>query len=298
MSAGGLRRLRDAATTAVVGLGAGLQLVAALPADAAAPSIYGWWSQAGVAGVGPAPQPDVPSDGMFVQNGPTGAIAISALQFSLQPGVTVGQLTLNITGQPVITSPPIACPATAAFQPAEGGSWSDHPHYDCSTPVTGSVNAASTQVQFQVARFASGQSLSVVVLAGGSADRVAFTKPGPDALAETSSALAGPADGFTNPALVIPPVPVPVPQFSFVPPVAVNPVPVAPPVAALPAPPRAPAILAAGAVGTPRSFRQDAIDGLALALILLAILYWSDGFGAWRLRTSLATRLISGPRRA
>lgn len=298
MTAGERRRLRGGVVTAVVGLCLGLQLVAPLATEAAAPSIYGWWSQASVGGVGSTTQPDVPADGMLVQNAPAGAIAISALQFSLQQGATVGQLTLNITGQPVITAPPIACPATTAFKAAEGGPWSDHPSYDCTASVTGSVNAASTEVQFQVTKLVLGQSLSLVVLAGGSADRIAFTKPGPDALAETNGALAPPSDAVTNPSVFVPPAQAIVPQFPITPPQG-NPVPAAaPPVAALPAPPRPPAVLAAGAVAQPQSFRQNVINGLALALILLAILYWSDGFGAWRIRTSLATRVISGPRRA
>src|SRR6476661_7128169 len=102
------------------------QLVTSTSASAEAPVAYGWWSQS-ILGAGPSPAPpDVPADGMFVQNFPSGPGAVSALEFRLPSG-GAATVTLRVTGTPIITQPPVACPATSRFDAAQNGAWSAHP---------------------------------------------------------------------------------------------------------------------------------------------------------------------------
>ena len=190
---------------AAVLAGASLWLWTA-PAKAAAPSKDGWWTvtNSGLGFTPPAPQ--VPSGGLYIENGFTGPTAISALTFEVEPGSAVGSITLKISGNPVITSPPVACPITAAgqnYQPAQGGAWSDRPAYDCSkSQVTGTVSSDKTSVAFDGAPLLANGTVAAVILAGGQADRVAFDAPGPDTIAVTPS---GSESGVNGTPSAVPP---------------------------------------------------------------------------------------------
>ncbi|TMM18254.1 MAG: hypothetical protein E6G01_03800 [Actinobacteria bacterium] len=169
------------------------------PLGANAPSKYGWWYKANAGlPVAVPPPPQVPSDGLYVENGFDGPSAISALSFSVPPGAALGPMTLKIAGSPTITQPPVACTLSAAssgYKPAEDGSWSDRPSYDCKkAQSTGSVDAAKTTVTFNVDPFLTNGTVSVVILAGGSADQIAFQKPDNSALQVNS----GDAGGLTG----------------------------------------------------------------------------------------------------
>jgi hypothetical protein len=276
-------------------------LLSGAPAWAAAPATYGWWTQTSIGGAGQSTQPDVPADGMLVQNGPTGPVAVSALSFTVPTGSEPGKLTLSVSGQAVITQPPIACPATTPVKSAEGGPWSDRPGYDCSHPIAGSINAASTEVQFTVGKLVQSQTLAVVIVAGGATDRVAFNKPGADALSETSGTSGAPAAAsnpapqtdFQPPAAAAPVQQAPFPQFPNVP-AAAAPAAGNPAVVAVAPPARPPAVTAAGGGGTAQaqSVKHDLANVVLLPVLLLALLYWTDGFGAFGLRRSLATRRV------
>jgi hypothetical protein len=136
----------------------------------------------------------VPSDGLYVENGFNGPGAISALSFTVPAGAQLGPMTLKIAGSPTITQPPLACTLSASsadYKPAEGGSWSDRPAYDCKkAQSTGSVDANKTTVTFNVDPFLSNGTVSAVILAGGSADQIAFQKPDDGAL-QVNSGDAG-----------------------------------------------------------------------------------------------------------
>jgi hypothetical protein len=286
------------------------QLVRAEASKTIAPSTYGWWTQSNLGGIG-AHDPDVPPGGMLVQNLPTGPAAVSGLSFSLPNDATTKELTVPISGNPAITLPPVACPATAAVESAEGGPWDKHPAYDCATPVYGEVNADKTQVVFALGGLSKGRSLSVVLLAGGPTDRIAFSEPGPETLTvkvkpgKTSpSPTDGTKGGTTAPSTgtdsepsassgtgvgAAPPVSggggAPVGGGSPVVPVP-SPLPVA-------SPSLQPETVPAG-LGTvaqeENSTRRVLGTTLGLILLLLSILYWTDGFGAINLRSSLAAR--------
>jgi hypothetical protein len=272
-------------------IGAGV-LVAAwpLPASAAAPSTYGWWSQTSIGGLAGATQPDVPADGMLVQNSPAGAVAISALKFTIAPGDVVDRVTLNISGQAVITQPPIACPVTSPFTAAEGGAWSNRPSYDCAHPLAGSVDSANTTVEFAAAPLVNGPDLALVILAAGPTDRVAFTKPGPEALAVTAGAPTATTEGSrdTTPSNNVLPVAPPVPfQAPAVPAVSVpRSAPAA--VAALPPPARSQTVGQDADNTDQAPLIRDGATIFLLPVLLLAILYWTDGFGAFALRRAVS----------
>lgn len=304
------RRVPVVCLVAIVAVILHSQLVLAGASKTIAPSTYGWWTQTNIGGIGSG-DPDVPPGGMLVQNLPTGPAAISAMSFSLPDGGTTKELTLSISGTPAITLPPVACPATAAVESAEGGPWEEHPAFDCQTPVSGEVNAEKTRILFAVEGLAEGRSLSVVILAGGPTDRIAFSEPGPETLMvrvkadKTSSSSKGEteggptapptgtndepsASGETGVGAAPPggdPNGAPLGGGSPVvtPP---SPLPVATPA---PQPETLPAGL--GAIAQEEnSTRRVLGTTLGLILILLSILYWSDGFGAINLRSSLATR--------
>jgi hypothetical protein len=182
------RRRRLLGLTAVILGGASAWLWTA-PAKAAPPLKDGWWTVTN-AGLGFAPPaPLVPPGGLYIQNGFTGPAAISALTFHVDQGSAVGAVTLKISGTPIITSPPVACPITPAgqnYKPAQGGPMSDAPAYDCSkSQVTGKVSSDNTTVSFDAGPLLDSGTVAAVVLAGGSADQIAFNPPGSDALAVT-----------------------------------------------------------------------------------------------------------------
>ncbi|HET6874622.1 MAG TPA: hypothetical protein VFH70_07580 [Acidimicrobiales bacterium] len=169
------------------------------PASADAPTKYGWWNEANLGlGVSPAPA-SVPSGGLYVENGFAGPVAISAMTFAVAPGAAVGKITLVIAGSPTITSPPVACPLSAAsegYSSAEGGPWSDRPSYSCQqAQVTGAVAKDGKTVSFDAGPLLRDGQVAAAILAGGSADKIAFAKPGPSALAVTTAGIAAPSTG-------------------------------------------------------------------------------------------------------
>lgn len=288
-------RLLVVCTAALTAVFLPSQLVTAKEDRAIAPKIHGWWSQTYIEGIGSAP-PDVPQRGMLVENAPTGPIALSALRFSLKDGVVAKQLRVSTSGTPFITQPPVACFATTAFESAQGGAWEDGPAYDCARSVPGVVNAERTQIRFAVGKLAKRRSLSVVILAGGPTDRIAFAKPGRETLSlrvkATSTSPSPPAPTKRGP-----PEPSTVSDERDVccatgevtlPPLRDRrdaPVPRSSPVAALPSPAVQPAAL----IGQGET-RRVLGTTMGVTLLLLCILYWSDGFGALGLRSSLAAR--------
>jgi hypothetical protein len=272
----------------------------------------GWWTVTN-AGLGfTPPAPEVPSGGLYIENGFTGPTAISAVTFQVDPGTAVGTITLKIGGTPVITSPPIACPITAVgqnYQPAQGGSWSDRPAYDCSkSQVTGNVSTDNTTVTFDAGPLVYNATVAAVVLAGGNADRVAFNAPGPDALSVTppsgpsGAAPAGSPAGQPagtpvgingNGALGTGSLASPNSGLALIPasPAAGTPPALAPgaPAGASPAanpiagarPRNAPGLArsAARSPGSGASVRKDLAEAIGIAAGLVALVAYTEGFG-------------------
>jgi hypothetical protein len=173
----------------------------AAPASAASPVKDGWWSETNVGlGFSTAP-PQVPSGGLYVENGYSGPVAIAAVTYQVPAGSAVGQLTLQVAGQAVITSPPVACPLTAAgrnYKPAQGGPWSQRPAYDCKqAQVTATVASNHSSVSFDTGPLLQDGFVAVAILAGGPADEIAFDPPGQSSLPVTPPGSSSPAGLYT-----------------------------------------------------------------------------------------------------
>jgi hypothetical protein len=312
------RRLLFLATAAIFGCASAWLWIS--PAKAAAPVKDGWWTvtNSGLGFAPPAP-PQVPSGGLYIQNGFTGPTAISAITFQVNPGDAVGSISLKIAGNPVITSPPVACKITAAgqnYQPAQGGSWNDQPAYDCTkVQVTGTVSSDNTTVTFDAGPLLDNGTVAAVIKAGGSADQVAFNAPGSDALAVTPSGGSG-SDTAGSPAAssVGQPAGTPVgvggspgvtggfpaAPVSGLPTGSAFPATAAPPALAAGAPtgtgptggqtavgglsasPRNAAVpvhLGAHVSGAGSSARKDVAEAIGVAAVLAALVAYSEGFG-------------------
>src|SRR6266508_3434491 len=115
---------RLAAAVGATALVAGIVVVTSTPAVGERPMRAGWWSQASQSGI-PAPAPpDVPPDGLYVQGGPGGPLAYSALRYDVGDGdgAGAGRLRLVPTGLPSPTAALQLCPLTKAdFAAAQGG---------------------------------------------------------------------------------------------------------------------------------------------------------------------------------
>lgn len=182
-------------------------------ARADAPSSEGWWTSANpgsIGGVGapaatPAP-PDVPSNGLLIQGGPTsaagvgnaGAIAYAALTYDVPAGATVGKLTLTVAPNSVTTPSTTLelCPLTIqSFQSEAGGPMSDAPSYNCTNNITAAQ--ASNSYQFNVSSLVSSGVFSAAILPTSPTDRVVLSQPDAQSLpvqASSDTSVASPAD--------------------------------------------------------------------------------------------------------
>jgi hypothetical protein len=273
-------------------------------AAAQAPTSYGWWSATNNGmPVSPTP-PDVPADGLYVENGFTGPTAVAALDFTVPAGATVGTITVKTAGSPLITAPPIACLLTAAsFKPAEGGAWSDKPSYDCRTQARGTVGSGNASIAFPAAGLIRNGRLAVAILAGAQTDRIPFQKPGPGTLVVTQTPTGAPAgntgattatgSGYGGGATTTAPsggggsVPAALPPGGAVAAGTAPDTGVAPAVAA-PAASAGPSTTTAGSVpsaasGSTRPSRSDTgtkvATGFGLTAMIAAMLFWTEGFG-------------------
>lgn len=270
-----------------------LNAIAILAAEAAPAYRHGWWSQAALApGVTVRP-PDVPPGGLYVEASPSGPLALAAVEIDVGRTLRVDSLVLGVVGTPVITAPPLACELTSDFVPADGGAWEDKPSYNCSSAITGVLDADRKRVAFDVRQVSHDGLVRLAILAGGEADRVALQPP--DDAGVLTSPLPSSAGTVT-----------PVPEPSRVPsgvgtqqPGALwqgaVPGPVVPlPGTQTPTPQVAPLVAAStptlvptvSSTPTPRTHRLAV--GAGLALLLLCLCYWADGFGAVPLRRRLA----------
>jgi hypothetical protein len=120
--------------------------------------------------------------------------AIAALTYAVLPGSTVNPLLLHVASTPVMTAPPVACVSSATYEPAENGPWAKRPSYDCRAgSVTGKSDMARKAISFDVAGLLRGDVISVVILAGGTADSLAFDRPGADSLVFAPAPAGAPA---------------------------------------------------------------------------------------------------------
>ncbi len=164
-------------------------------AGAETPTKYGWWSATNSGALTTPAPPQVPPGGIYVAGRMSDPSAIAALTYAVPPGSTVNPLLLHVASTPVMTAPPVACVSSATYEPAENGPWAKRPLYDCRAgSVTGKSDTVRKAISFDVAGLLRGDVISVVILAGGTADSLAFDRPGADSLvfAPAPAAAAGP----------------------------------------------------------------------------------------------------------
>lgn len=178
---------------------------------AAEPSRQGWWWQANPGQGAPAPPapPDVPTDGLYVQGGPSGPSAIAAVLFQLGDGEKPKSLTLHLvqpqaavqssSPAPIPGTDPSSAPASSpapppalqacpiqsgSFNADQGGPMSDAPTADCATPMPAQVDAAAGTATFDLSSLvAASDTVALAILPAGPTDRAAIQHPGADAFA-------------------------------------------------------------------------------------------------------------------
>jgi hypothetical protein len=186
------------------GIGA-VTLFAAIVGDggsaaADAPTAQAWWSAAPQ--TVPATAADVPADGLLVRGGPAAESpsAFAALSFGLAAGATPSTLTLRVvpTAANVPSSTVRACRLTGSFTPVQGGDMAAAPTFDCTGAAAAAVDG--DHVTMDVSGLATSGVLNVAIVPATATDRLAFHKPGADALA-VGHASGGLAPGTgTDPA--------------------------------------------------------------------------------------------------
>ena len=170
--------------------------VAALAAE---PVAQGWWTATDPGGLPAAPpaDPDVPTDGLLVQGGPTSPRALAALAYTLLAGETATTLTLKVAPSTVTTpsAPLVLCPLKApTFQPVQGGPIADAPAYDCANQVAAKLDTAGTAYAADVGSLVTNGSLAVALLAGDATSRIVLSKPDDSALATSGASTT--SSGF------------------------------------------------------------------------------------------------------
>lgn len=185
----------------------GAAVASAAPAQAAKPTVQGWWrSSINVLGVDltallDPSTVDVPADGLLVSGGTsaTQPQAIAAVAYTVD-GSVAGPLRLvpHAATATVPGSGAMACPLdNPTFKPAQGGLIADAPKYDCLGAVTAKVDADGAYV-FDVSTLVRGDAVAVAILPTSQTSRIVFASPGDDSLpvkAETAAPSApAPAD--------------------------------------------------------------------------------------------------------
>jgi hypothetical protein len=202
-----VRKLRrPLGALSLVGLVTGALLTFTAPgANAAALEKSGWWYRPNaapgpLAGVLPPP-PGTPPDGLLVQATPDGPNAVAAVSFALEEGELGGSLTLNVSSDTGGETANLqACPVTAPWQPAQGGSFDAKPKEDCEFGTAPGTRSPDGKVwTFDITALITNGRVDVVILpqalpeAGGAAPvfrpfSLGFEKP-------TSASLAPPVAG-------------------------------------------------------------------------------------------------------
>jgi hypothetical protein len=167
------------------------------------PDISAWWSSANVGDPAPAPPlpPDVGEDDLLVQGSnagpadtplgvaPASSQAIAGLRFDLQPTDIVGELRLQVKGDPPPQVSVVACRATEGFGSASNGSWSKVPGYDGDACVESALDGNAV-VFAEIGKLVADARLAVVILPGA-VDRVVFKHPDAGTLEVTHAGAVG-----------------------------------------------------------------------------------------------------------
>ena len=198
--------LRRAGQGLVVLLVAGAFAGVGGSAQADAPIAQGWWTSTNQSDALPvtppdlpvAVPPDVPSDGLLVQGGPTedSPAAYAALVYDLDAGLAPGKLVLSVAPASATTPQTtlkLCALKDASLSSAQGGPMSQAPSYDCAASVTGGPSSDGTTYTFDAGKLGDKSTLAVAVLPTMATDRVVLSKPGSSSLATTTTAAGAAA---------------------------------------------------------------------------------------------------------
>ena len=168
-----------------------------VPGARAAETRSAWWNRAN-AGLAPSLVPPDVGDGDVLVEGVSDAedgwTAVTGVASVVDGPVLDATLTLVVREVLPGSAPPRACPLTAGFSPAAGGSWTDVPAHACDRAVAGEVTADGARVVFAgLAGFVDGSDeLRALVVPGGPGRHV-FAAPGEGALVVSPARAPAPA---------------------------------------------------------------------------------------------------------
>ena len=159
------------------------------PAHGEAPDQSGWWFELKTKAVPVAPPapPNVPADGLYVQQGPEGTEAFSALRYVLPEGASATLTLTAAQGSTTTLGAPLqACATTTTWTPPlpAPGYWEDRPSY-AKTCTPGTVSTDGKYVAFLLAPpiLVDGViDVAIVPTDGAAPFAIAFDNPGPDGL--------------------------------------------------------------------------------------------------------------------
>jgi hypothetical protein len=258
-----------------VALGVGLT---ADPVHAQAPDQTGWWFEAQTKTLPlPVPSPpNVPADGMFVQQGPNGPTAFGAIRARVPSAASVSLTLAAAQGSTTSLGAPLqACATTAPWQPpaAAPGYWEDAPKY--AAPCTlGAISSDGKFVAFFFgAEFLKAGVLDVAIAPkdGSTPFAIAFDKPAADSIAAKVAPAGTPTTTPTSTATNT--APVTAGSGATAPVVAVTPTTAAPPATTVPQSdagrsPIANNVLKLAGLGDPdRGARAAALGGASVIVI-------------------------------
>jgi hypothetical protein len=192
-------------------------LLGLLPAHAEATTLAqaGWWWRVNDGGLpaGLPTPPNVPEGGLMVAGAPDGATAIAALHFDLSSSETNPVLTLAVAengDQGGDTAILAACLTGSAWQPANGGAWTNKPFPACAEgSVTGLRAQDGKTWTFALAPLLSDGIVDVTFVPGvdptrpeganGSVFQLVFNAPTAASLATTAGSSDGSSTDFVLP---------------------------------------------------------------------------------------------------
>ncbi|HMC53309.1 MAG TPA: hypothetical protein VKI64_11160 [Acidimicrobiales bacterium] len=203
-----MTRLAFRAGSAALVATAGMILLQAPAAHAAAPDRTGWWSQAQPSS-GAVPNVTSQPGQLEVAGSPGGPVAFAAIHYTVptdsggqtvDPSQASGTLTLTVAPNNSAQGASIQlCPTTSQWKQAEDGAMADAPKYNCpGTPVQGQLSPDGNTMTWNLASGLMSQpgEFDVAIVPSGQAPfMVNFAKPD-----DTSVKVDAPPGGASSPA--------------------------------------------------------------------------------------------------
>ncbi len=140
--------------------------VAPAAAGTSSPDEHGYWVR------GPVVDADVDEGELVVAGQPEGALAVSALRFSVELDEQAASIHLTVTSdtrEGFVEEPLLfACPAESDWEPEHGGDWDDKPGEHCSpgSAAEGELGEEEDEYVFVVSQFIQNGEVDVMITPG------------------------------------------------------------------------------------------------------------------------------------